>query len=103
MPPFADQLSDADIANIVNYERSSWGNHAKPATAADVAAVRAKGPRAGDRHASCFSRAVLGQRRHHRDRRRDHIGCFVAMFWMIFRPGEKHPHHAKYKILGKER
>jgi cytochrome c oxidase cbb3-type subunit 2 len=44
MPPFAGQLSDADIANIVNYERSSWGNHAKPATAADVAAVRAKGP-----------------------------------------------------------
>jgi cytochrome c oxidase cbb3-type subunit 2 len=44
MPPFADQLSDTDIANIVNYERSSWGNHAKPATAADVAAVRAKGP-----------------------------------------------------------
>ena len=44
MPPFAGQLSDADIANIVNYERSSWGNHAKPATAAAVAAVRAKGP-----------------------------------------------------------
>jgi cytochrome c oxidase cbb3-type subunit 2 len=44
MPPFADQLSDTDIANIVNYERSSWGNHAKPATAADVAAVRGKGP-----------------------------------------------------------
>lgn len=44
MPPFADQLSDADIANIVNYERSSWGNRAKPATAAAVAAVRAKGP-----------------------------------------------------------
>jgi len=44
MPPFADQLSDADIANIVNYERSAWGNHARPATTADVAAVRAKGP-----------------------------------------------------------
>ncbi|MEO6926014.1 MAG: cytochrome c [Rhodanobacter sp.] len=43
MPPFASQLKDADIANIVNYERSSWGNHAKSVTPADVAAVRAKG------------------------------------------------------------
>lgn len=43
MPPFAGQLSDDDIANIVNYERSSWGNHAKAVTAAQVAAVRAKG------------------------------------------------------------
>ncbi|MEO8779800.1 MAG: hypothetical protein ABI389_14150 [Rhodanobacter sp.] len=31
------------------------------------------------------------------------IGCFVAMFWMIFRPGEKNPHHAKYNILRKDR
>lgn len=43
MPPFAGQLSDADIADIANYERSSWGNHAKPVTPADVAAARAKG------------------------------------------------------------
>lgn len=43
MPPFAGQLSDADIADIVNYERSSWGNHAKHVTPADVAAVRASG------------------------------------------------------------
>ncbi|MBN8893507.1 MAG: cbb3-type cytochrome c oxidase subunit II [Rhodanobacter sp.] len=43
MPPFAGQLSDADIADIVNYERSSWGNHAKPVTPAEVAVVRAKG------------------------------------------------------------
>ena len=43
MPPFADQLKDADIANIINYERSSWGNHAKQVTPAEVAAVRAKG------------------------------------------------------------
>lgn len=43
MPPFAGQLSDVDVANIINYERSSWGNHAKPVTSADVAAVRAKG------------------------------------------------------------
>ena len=43
MPPFASQLNDADIADIINYERSSWGNHAKPVTPADVATVRAKG------------------------------------------------------------
>ena len=43
MPPFAASLSDADIADIANYERSSWGNHAKPVTPAEVAVVRAKG------------------------------------------------------------
>lgn len=43
MPPFAAQLSDADIANIANYERSSWGNHAKAVTPAEVAALRAGG------------------------------------------------------------
>jgi cytochrome c oxidase cbb3-type subunit 2 len=34
-------LSDADIADIVDYERSSWGNHGNPVTAAQVAAERA--------------------------------------------------------------
>ncbi|MBS0318441.1 MAG: cytochrome c, partial [Proteobacteria bacterium] len=29
MPPFGGQLSDADVASIIDYERSSWGNHAK--------------------------------------------------------------------------
>ncbi|WHZ11389.1 MAG: Cytochrome c oxidase (cbb3-type) subunit CcoO [Burkholderiaceae bacterium] len=43
MPPFGGQLSDADIATIIDYERSSWGNHAKQVTPAEVAAVRAKG------------------------------------------------------------
>lgn len=40
MPPFADSLSDADIAAIIDYERSSWGNHGKPITAAEVTAAR---------------------------------------------------------------
>jgi len=44
MPPFGGQLSDTDIANIANYERSAWGNHTQPTTPAAVAAVRAKGP-----------------------------------------------------------
>ena len=42
MPPFGGALSDGDIANIVDYERSSWGNHGTPVTAAQVAAERAK-------------------------------------------------------------
>jgi len=41
MPPFAGVLSDADIADIIDYERGSWGNHGKPVTAAQVAAERA--------------------------------------------------------------
>jgi cytochrome c oxidase cbb3-type subunit 2 len=41
MPAFGDVLSDAEIANIINYERSSWGNQGRQITAADVAAVRA--------------------------------------------------------------
>ena len=42
MPPFATTLSDADIAAIINYERSSWGNHGAPVTNEQVAAERAK-------------------------------------------------------------
>jgi cytochrome c oxidase cbb3-type subunit 2 len=43
MPPFGATLSDDDIASIIDYERSSWGNHGTPVTAAQVAAERAKG------------------------------------------------------------
>jgi cytochrome c oxidase cbb3-type subunit 2 len=42
MPPFAGMLSDADIADIIDYERSSWGNHGKPVTAPQVAAERSR-------------------------------------------------------------
>ena len=41
MTPFGEQLSDAEIAAVLSYERSSWGNNASPITAAQVAAVRA--------------------------------------------------------------
>jgi cytochrome c oxidase cbb3-type subunit II len=41
MPPFGTTLNDDDIANIINYERSSWGNHGAPITAKQVAAQRA--------------------------------------------------------------
>lgn len=41
MPPFGDQLSDEDIAAIINHERSSWGNSAKSVTAEEVTKIRA--------------------------------------------------------------
>jgi len=43
MPPFGTTLSDADVAAIINYERSSWGNRGTPVTADQVAAQRAAG------------------------------------------------------------
>ena len=42
MPPFAARLNDAEIAEIIDYERTSWGNHGKSASATQVAAERAK-------------------------------------------------------------
>ena len=44
MPPFGSALSDADVADIANHERSSWGNQGLLITADQVKAVRAKGP-----------------------------------------------------------
>ncbi|TAN01149.1 MAG: c-type cytochrome [Rhodanobacteraceae bacterium] len=43
MPPFGAALSDADIADIANHERTSWGNQGKPVTTDQVKAARAKG------------------------------------------------------------
>jgi cytochrome c oxidase cbb3-type subunit 2 len=40
MPPFGGILSDVDAANVIDYERSSWGNHGKLVAAAEVAAQR---------------------------------------------------------------
>ena len=42
MPPFASRLKDAEIADIIDYERSSWGNHGKPVIATQVTTARAK-------------------------------------------------------------
>jgi mono/diheme cytochrome c family protein len=41
MPPFGSQLSDDQVAAVVNHERTSWGNHAPTVTAQDVAKIRA--------------------------------------------------------------
>ncbi len=40
MPPFAQELSDADAAAVVTYIRTAWGNHGQPVTAAQVNELR---------------------------------------------------------------
>jgi alcohol dehydrogenase (quinone), cytochrome c subunit len=40
MPRFAWRLSDEDVANVVNFVRTSWGNNASPVSAAEVAKTR---------------------------------------------------------------
>ena len=42
MPPFGEQLTDAQIAAIVNYERNHWGNKADPVDASTVSEIRSK-------------------------------------------------------------
>jgi cbb3-type cytochrome c oxidase subunit III len=41
MPPWGGVLKDPDIAAVLTYVRSSWGNKAAPITTAKVAAIRA--------------------------------------------------------------
>ena len=40
MPPFAQQLSDGDVAAVVSYIRHAWGNDTRPVMERDVAAYR---------------------------------------------------------------
>jgi mono/diheme cytochrome c family protein len=40
MPAYANEMEDAELAALVNYLRSSWGNRAPPVTPADVARQR---------------------------------------------------------------
>lgn len=40
MPPYRAQLSDREIAEVLSYIRSSWGNHATQVTAAEVRHLR---------------------------------------------------------------
>lgn len=44
MPPLSAGLGDAEVAAIVTYIRTAWGNAAGVVTPAEVAAVRAKTP-----------------------------------------------------------
>jgi mono/diheme cytochrome c family protein len=41
MPRFKGDLSDQQIAAVLTYVRSAWGNHSGPVTPAQVAAARA--------------------------------------------------------------
>jgi mono/diheme cytochrome c family protein len=42
MPSWKDQLSDKEVAAVINHERTSWGNDAPTVTAEQVAVVRKK-------------------------------------------------------------
>lgn len=47
MPPWAGQLSDKEVAAVINYVRTNWGNNAPPVTEAEVAGIRSEGPPPG--------------------------------------------------------
>jgi mono/diheme cytochrome c family protein len=40
MPAFAEQLSDEEIAAVLTWTRQQWSVHARPVTAANIAALR---------------------------------------------------------------
>lgn len=40
MPAFGDKLNDAEVAAVVNHERTSWGNDAPTVTKEEVAEIR---------------------------------------------------------------
>ncbi|PVM93365.1 cytochrome C [Caulobacter radicis] len=40
MPGFKDDLTDADLAGLLTYARTSWGNKGKAITPAEIAAAR---------------------------------------------------------------
>ena len=42
MPPMGAAMTDEDLADVLTYIRSSWGNKGGPVTAADIKALRAK-------------------------------------------------------------
>jgi mono/diheme cytochrome c family protein len=45
MPPFATVLQDADVAEVLNHLRASWGNQGAPVSTLDVARARGGNPR----------------------------------------------------------
>jgi mono/diheme cytochrome c family protein len=40
MPPFAQSLSDVEVAAVVTYIRTAWGNHGTPVSVKEVNALR---------------------------------------------------------------
>jgi alcohol dehydrogenase (quinone), cytochrome c subunit len=49
MPQFREQLNNQQIADIISFIRTSWGNHASAVSADDVAALRKRTDPASDR------------------------------------------------------
>ena len=45
MPPFATVLSNQEVAQLLSYVRGSWGNHAAPVSAVEVARFRSASAR----------------------------------------------------------
>lgn len=43
MPPFIEQLSDQEVAEIINHERTSWGNSSTTVSVEEVSNVRDNG------------------------------------------------------------
>jgi len=46
MPAFKDDLTDVELAGVLTYIRTSWGNKGKPVSIADVKNVRKAPPKA---------------------------------------------------------
>jgi mono/diheme cytochrome c family protein len=46
MPAFKDDLTDIELAGVLTYIRTSWGNKGKPVSIADVKNVRKAPPKA---------------------------------------------------------
>jgi mono/diheme cytochrome c family protein len=46
MPAFKDDLTDIELAGVLTYIRTSWGNKGKPVSIADVKTVRKAPPKA---------------------------------------------------------
>jgi len=44
MPAWVNQLSDREVAAVINHERTSWGNNAPTVTPEDVTTIRQQGP-----------------------------------------------------------
>jgi mono/diheme cytochrome c family protein len=40
MPPFAQSLSDEEVAAVVTFIRTAWGNHGTPVTAKEANSLR---------------------------------------------------------------
>ena len=40
MPPFAQSLSDNEVAAVVTYIRTAWGNRGKPVTSREANQLR---------------------------------------------------------------